>query len=108
MSKAGGLGIKTLLHELKGDGAPAPGRKGPTAPTRTPPLRSTVRYAFHMRPDLLEKLRHAAWWERTTVTELVNAAVAAEVERLERKRGEPYPTPAGKLPRGRRPAHIGA
>jgi hypothetical protein len=60
-----------------------------------------LRATYHLPPDLAEKLRDVAWWDRLTVNELVRTALEDHVRRLEKKRGAPYPKRGGVLRRGK-------
>lgn len=62
---------------------------------------SASRFTCHLPPELAEKIRDLAWWERRTVAEVVTAALSQFVERMERERGEAYEPRGGALRRGR-------
>jgi hypothetical protein len=78
----------------EGRGTDAGQTEGAEAPT-------LVRATYHLPPDLIDKLRDMAWWDRMTVNEVVRAALAERVHRLEQKRGGPYPKRGGVLRRGK-------
>ena len=48
----------------------------------------------------VEKIRAVAWWDRITVSDVVNEAVRQYVERMEKKQGGPY-KPVAEVRRGR-------
>jgi hypothetical protein len=51
----------------------------------------TMKATFNLPPDLLEKLRAAAYWERVPIDGLVKTAIIEALKKMERKRGEPFP-----------------
>lgn len=55
-------------------------------PRRKAPQRTSLMVA----PEVAERIRDAAFWERTTVAALVEAAILEKVERLESDRGETF------------------
>jgi hypothetical protein len=61
---------------------------------------ATVRQSYHMDAGNVEKIRAAAWWDRSTVSDVVNEAVRQYVERMEKKQGGPY-KPVAEVRRGR-------
>jgi hypothetical protein len=65
------------------------GQTGAAAPRRT---------TFSLNPEIAERARDVAYCQRLTVVEVVEAAIRAYVEQLERERGEPFP----ERPRRRR------
>jgi len=70
------------------------------------PKRAKERMTFHVAPDVADRLRRAVYWTPgLTITELAETALAAEVDRMERRAGKPFaPIPAGKaIPAGRPP-----
>ncbi|MDP9122976.1 MAG: hypothetical protein M3O15_16655 [Acidobacteriota bacterium] len=52
-----------------------------------PPPRTT----FSLSLDVAERARDAAYFQRIPVVEIVETAIRAYVETLERERGEPFP-----------------
>lgn len=54
-----------------------------------------VRVALKLPPELAERLKRAAWWDRTSVTALLEQGAVELLDRLEAERGAPYP-PAGR------------
>jgi hypothetical protein len=56
------------------------------------------RTTFSLNPEVAERARDAAHFQRVSVVELVETAIRAYVETLERDRGEPFP----ERPRRRR------
>ena len=69
---------------------------------KTRPPGSDERQPVKISADVAELARSCAYWERVGLSELVDAAVRAHVERLEKKHGKPY-KPIKELKRGRRP-----
>ena len=65
--------------------------------------RATTRPRFTVRiaEELQERVRDAAYWERATVTAIVERALAAELERMEQARGEAYQPRTEELRPGR-------
>jgi hypothetical protein len=59
-----------------------------------PPRRTT----FSLNPEIAERARDVAHFQRIPVVEVVEAAIRSYVETLERERGEPFP----ERPRRRR------
>ena len=45
---------------------------------------------FQIRGELAEKLRAAAWWDRTTMTRLLEEALAEKIAKMEKARGKEY------------------
>jgi hypothetical protein len=62
-------------------------------------------FATQIDPDLLERARNAAFWLRLPLASLAEAALAAEIGRLEKKHngGKPFQQRGGDLLRGARP-----
>jgi post-segregation antitoxin (ccd killing protein) len=55
-----------------------------------------------IRKNLLEKARDAVYWSHgLTLAGLIESALSAELEKLEKKRGEPFQTRKGELSSGR-------
>jgi len=50
--------------------------------------RETV--TFRLPPSLIEKARDAAYWERLTLSGLMEEALAAKIASLEKKNGQPF------------------
>lgn len=60
------------------------------------------RVTFHMPTDLIERTRNAVFWTSgATLAGLVEEAVAAHLDKLEKERGEPFPQRTGKIKTGR-------
>lgn len=59
------------------------------------------RFTVRISGELQDRVRNACYWERETVTAFVERAFAAELERMEKERGEEYPQRAGELKAGR-------
>jgi hypothetical protein len=67
------------------------------------PAEKKVRLTIHLRKDVQERLRAAAYWTPgETLAGIVERAVDAEVDRMEKERGEAFPA-SGKLRTGRPP-----
>lgn len=62
---------------------------------------SAVRATFYIDPSIAEKVRDVAWWERTTIGEVIHDSIVEYISGLEKKRGEPYPRRHRELGRGR-------
>jgi len=45
----------------------------------------------YVAPETRERLKRAAYWERTHQAEIVERAITRELDRLEKQRGKPYP-----------------
>jgi hypothetical protein len=69
------------------------------AKKKAPP--ATDRATYHLPPDLIDKIRDVAWWDRKTVNAVVTAAITEHIARQEKKRGEPYAKREGELRRGK-------
>jgi hypothetical protein len=55
-----------------------------------------------LSPETIERVRAAVYWTPgETVTSLVERGTLAEVARLEKRRGEPFPRTGGPVRRGR-------
>jgi len=69
------------------------------------PTAATVeraRLTVNITADVIERARDIAYWDpEQTVAGLVERGLRAEIKRLERKLGEPYPSRRGELKRGR-------
>lgn len=59
------------------------------------------RITYHLPPELAERVRDVAWWDRRTANDIVRAALEQYLAALEKKRKEPYPPRGGVLRRGR-------
>ncbi len=63
------------------------------------PIRKPV--TFHLDEALMERLRDAAWWERTPLNVMVTEAVEAHLAMLEKKNGAPFGPRRGDIAKGR-------
>jgi hypothetical protein len=55
-----------------------------------------------LSPEVIERIRTAVYWTPgETLTSLVERSAIAEVARLEKRRGEPFPRLGGPVKRGR-------
>jgi hypothetical protein len=60
------------------------------------------RLTLHLLVSLVERARNAVYWTPgLTMTELVASALAQTLDRMEKKRGEPFPVRKGSLRIGR-------
>lgn len=82
-------------------------RSGPTDQQhrQAPSRRAKERVTIHVAPELIDQVRRASFWTPgLTVSDLAETALAGEIERMERKRGEAFPPiPDGKKVRTGRP-----
>ena len=62
---------------------------------------ATARQTYLLDAALVEKLKDVAWWERRTITSLVEDALRAHLSTLEHRRKNPYPRREGELKAGR-------
>lgn len=69
-----------------------------TAPAKQEPVKSKL-FSFRIREDLLEKVRALSYWERETITDLVNKALEEAINRHEKKAGPIQPAPEEYLER---------
>jgi len=60
-----------------------------------------TRFTTNLGAEEVERLRDVAWWERKTVTDIVREAVAEHIQKLEKKRGKPFPPREGEVKTGR-------
>lgn len=49
-----------------------------------------TRYSVHLSEELISRARRAAFWSRETVSNMAEAGLRAEVERLEQINGGPF------------------
>ena len=63
--------------------------------------RRLVRFTVSLTPEIVEKARWAAYWDRDTLSAIVATALEAEIARREVANGEPYKPNARPLRRGR-------
>jgi len=91
----------------KADQADPSERSGPTDQQhrQAPSRRAKERVTIHVAPELIDQVRRASFWTPgLTVSDLAETALAGEIERMERKRGEAFPPiPDGKKVRTGRP-----
>ena len=80
-----------------------PPRPVEPAAQEEPPAEKKVRLTLHLRKDVQERLRAAAYWTPgETLAGIVERAVVAEVDRMEKERGAAFAA-SGKLRTGRPP-----
>lgn len=61
----------------------------------------SIRATFHIPEDLLEHYRNAAWWERESVSGLVQRAMEEYLAKLEERNGGPFEKRRGTIARGK-------
>lgn len=64
-------------------------------------VKTKVAVGAYLTEGLAERLRDAAYWERQTLSAIVEEAVEKRLKELERKRGSPYPRRPESLRTGR-------
>lgn len=64
-----------------------------------PPARE--RLTVQLPAEIVERARDAAFWERTTVTDIVEQGISIVLDKLEQRRGEPFTTRSSGLKVGR-------
>jgi len=94
------------LDGLVPDEAPArngtPKRKPKPAAKAEAEKPKRIRATFHLPEDLVDAARDAAYWTPgLTLAAIAEAGLRAEVRRLEKKRGEPFPRREKDLVGGR-------
>ena len=63
---------------------------------------SSMQVAVRLPADLVDRMRAAAFYTPgETITSLIERGATAEIARLERERGEPFPAASGPVRRGR-------
>lgn len=73
-------------------------------PEANPARPTKERVTFQLPVDLIEKARDAVYWTPgLTMANLMEEALVAQLERTEKKRGEPFPSRAGAALRTGRP-----
>ena len=55
-----------------------------------PTAKATRRTSLMVAPEVAERVRDAAYWERRTLANLVEEAILEKVEQLENARGETF------------------
>lgn len=102
MAKVIGMKARRALDEQKPTAAEIDrevlGKPATTAGTK----RTRVRLIVNVRPEALERLRDIAWHDREAVSAIAEAALLAELDRREKRRGSPYPKRGGELRPGRK------
>ena len=72
------------------------------AESRVEPKPVKERATFQLPVDLIERTRNAVYWTPgMTMAGLMESALAAHLDRLEKKRGEAFPARKGSLRTGR-------
>lgn len=59
------------------------------------------KFTTTLDPATVERVRNAAYWSRNPVAAIVERAILAELERMERANGEPFKPRAAELRQGR-------
>jgi len=91
---------------IKGQ-APSSPLNGTIAPTRSTRRRAVKqRLTITLPADMLDRLRNTVYWTPyLTLAGLIETAVAAKLDEIEKQNGEPFPTRSQEL-KGGRPRHI--
>ncbi len=58
---------------------------------KVPRKKAPERTSLMVAPEVAERIRDAAHWQRQTLSKLVEEAILEKVERLETARGEVFP-----------------
>lgn len=66
-----------------------------------PEREALIRATFHLPPELVDRVRDVAWWERRTCAQIVKDAIEIYIEGLVKERRKPFPKRAGELRRGK-------
>jgi hypothetical protein len=70
----------------------------------TPPEHKEARLTLVMQPELLERVRNAAFWSPgETLAAIGHRGVLAELQRMEEQNGGPFPPRSRPLRTGRPP-----
>jgi len=78
------------------------GRRDEPEPTIEPAKTPKERATFQLPVDVVERARNAVFWTPgLTMAALMEEALGAHLDRLEKKRGEPFPRRSGALKMGR-------
>jgi hypothetical protein len=69
----------------------------------TPSALSRKKLTVHLRPDVIERVKNAAYWNpRLTIAAIAEEGIRRAIEEIERENGGPYPAREQEL-RGGRP-----
>ena len=72
-------------------------------PVSVSPAAKTERVSFKVALELAEKMRDCVYWSPgLTMTSLFEEAVFDKIKKLEKDRGEPFPSRESELSRGRK------
>lgn len=86
----------------KANGRKAPARRRRATSAGEPEQAPKQRATFHLPVDLMERARSAVYWTPgATMADLAEEALRRELDRREKKRGEPFPPFEGRLKGGR-------
>lgn len=72
----------------------------PTAQAEQPSS-SRTRYTLNLPEDLIERAKNASWAVRRPLTAIAEHGLRAELAKLEKENGGPFPPRPGNLPAGR-------
>ena len=76
-------------------------KRAEAKPATVPGKPYAPRATYFLPPELIDKVRDVAWWDRETVNGVVQAALEEHIARREKERGEAYTKRTGALRRGR-------
>ena len=62
-----------------------------------------VKYAFNINEHLLEQVRDISFWERVTMADIFDMALADVIDKFQKHNGGPYDKRTAKLKTGRPP-----
>jgi hypothetical protein len=75
----------------------------PPVPTPAAKPFKRQKLTVHLRPDLIERVKNAAYWNpRLTIASIAEMGIYDAIERIEKEHGGPYPPREEEL-RGGRP-----
>jgi hypothetical protein len=75
--------------------------KAASTPQADQPPARKERYTLNLPADLIELAKNAAWFTRRPLTMIAEDGIRAELARLEKEHGKPFPTRTGNLSPGR-------
>lgn len=74
---------------------------GATEPAEAVEPVKATKYTIALQPALLERLRNASYWSRDPVAAIIERAISAELDRMEKVNGEAFAPRTEKLRSGR-------
>lgn len=81
---------------------PSPSRTAVAEPEEAKTAPSKVRATFHLPVDVTERAKNAVYWTPgLTLADLAAQALSDALDRMEKKRGEPFPRRKADLKGGR-------